>query len=586
MKILALMLMTLPLAASAATLTVNTTADNLVAGDGKCSLREAIANVNAAADTTGQDCAAGSGGGDSIKFAFAMPATIRLRLGQLRIQHDVSLLNPAPGSLHLDAAHRTRVFEIAAGTTSMVNLTIEHGKADNGGGAMVDSGATLSLARSALTDNIAGTDDDKDFLSGYGGGIYSAGTLNLTACRLLRNKASSPFGSVGGGIANTGGTVALTDCTLAGNTADTEGGAIFSGSGTVTLIGCTLHGNKAASADYPSYGGGIFNDSDSVATLTNCALTRNKAITGGDSYTEGGGIFNVGSITLNACTLSRNVAWVKDLGEAFGAGIGNDGVLAMSDSTITGNVALSPGPLGGAAFGGGISNGESIDFEGPSSVTLRNCTLDRNRSVISRSGNSSGGGVANGGSMTMTNCTLVGNRSSACSIFDCSSSGGAIYSEGDATLTNCTLSHNTAQRPIGENEDGYGGAINNAHQITLTNSIVAHSGSSRNCVDSGGYGLTSAGHNISSDGTCFAGGGTDLLHTNPQLGAFGDYGGPTRTLPLCTGPGSLPKCRAASPAIDAGDDSVTIPPDNLSTDQRGVRRLSGPHVDIGAYEAQ
>lgn len=53
MKGFALVLVLLPLAASAATITVNTTGDNTIAGDGRCTLREAIANVNAAAETTG-----------------------------------------------------------------------------------------------------------------------------------------------------------------------------------------------------------------------------------------------------------------------------------------------------------------------------------------------------------------------------------------------------------------------------------------------------------------------------------------------------------------------------------------------------
>ncbi|MEJ2509905.1 MAG: choice-of-anchor Q domain-containing protein, partial [Gammaproteobacteria bacterium] len=50
-------------------------------------------------------------------------------------------------------------------------------------------------------------------------------------------------------------------------------------------------------------------------------------------------------------------------------------------------------------------------------------------------------------------------------------------------------------------------------------------------------------------------------------------GGPTQTAPPLAG----------SPALDAGDDSVT---DFLSTDQRGNPRLSGTHVDIGAVEVQ
>ena len=47
--------------AHAATLSVNSTSDNLIAADGNCTLREAINNANTDSDTTGGDCLAGSG---------------------------------------------------------------------------------------------------------------------------------------------------------------------------------------------------------------------------------------------------------------------------------------------------------------------------------------------------------------------------------------------------------------------------------------------------------------------------------------------------------------------------------------------
>src|SRR5215510_11803059 len=47
--------------ALAATLNVNSTADPGVAGDGQCTLREALANANSDSDTTAGDCPAGAG---------------------------------------------------------------------------------------------------------------------------------------------------------------------------------------------------------------------------------------------------------------------------------------------------------------------------------------------------------------------------------------------------------------------------------------------------------------------------------------------------------------------------------------------
>src|SRR5205823_870704 len=60
---------------------------------------------------------------------------------------------------------------------------------------------------------------------------------------------------------------------------------------------------------------------------------------------------------------------------------------------------------------------------------------------------------------------------------------------------------------------------------------------------------------------------------DPLLGLLADNGGPTQTIRLIFG----------SPAIDAGDPAFLPPP---ATDQRGLPRVSGAHIDIGAYEAQ
>jgi hypothetical protein len=63
---------------------------------------------------------------------------------------------------------------------------------------------------------------------------------------------------------------------------------------------------------------------------------------------------------------------------------------------------------------------------------------------------------------------------------------------------------------------------------------------------------------------------------DPLLGPLQDNGGPTFTH----------KPDAVSAAIDAGDDSVLGPPDNLTLDQRGQPRWSGSHTDIGAVEVE
>ena len=140
------------------------------------------------------------------------------------------------------------------------------------------------------------------------------------------------------------------------------------------------------------------------------------------------------------------------------------------------------------------------------------------------------------------------------------------------SLTNSTVSNNTAIF------SGPGSGIYNPNGATLilTNTIIAKNHGGSECSGTGGWSVTSLGHNLDSDGTCGLDGTGDLSNTDPLLGPLQDNGGPTLTHAL------LPD----SPAIDSGDDAVLGSPHNLTTDQRGFPRLLGAHLDIGAYEAE
>jgi cysteine-rich repeat protein len=128
------------------------------------------------------------------------------------------------GLVTLSGGGVVRIFRVEPGATlNALNLIIADGKADYGGG----------------------------FLNDYGGGILNnQGTLALTNCTLSGNSADG----AGGGIANSG-IATLTNCTLSEN----AGGGIYN-EGTVTLTNCTL--SESA----------IEVTRDGVATLTNCTL--------------------------------------------------------------------------------------------------------------------------------------------------------------------------------------------------------------------------------------------------------------------------------------------------------------------------
>ena len=299
-----------------------------------------------------------------------------------------------------------------------------------------------------------------------------------------------------------------------------------SGDRRVSISGVTIrHGNIGE-------GGGVLNNGN--MTLTNSSITGNTAV-------DGGGLMNRGSLTMANSTIIAN-----STPNGSGAGITNrtGANLIVTHSIIAVNLA------GGS--GGGIENDGG-------SITLDSSTVSGNF----------GNGIVNGFNSTVVliNSTVSGNGTSSGIL----NSAGGILNFGTLTLTNSTLSDNSASGP------GAGGIHNvNPGTVELVNTIVSGNTASLH-PDCKGV-LTTLGHNLVGDATdCgFTPATGDLVNVDPFLGPLQDNGGPTLTHALLPG----------SPAIDAGDDIVLGPPHILTGDQRGEPRLSGMHVDIGAYELQ
>lgn len=225
----------------------------------------------------------------------------------------------------------------------------------------------------------------------------------------------------------------------------------------------------------------------------------------------------------------------------------------LTDCTLSGNTAS-------AGDGGGLWSNDGI--------TVTGCTFSGNKAPA---GN--GGGFFNGNPATVTNCTFSGNSAVL---------GGGLDNGFPATVVNCTFSGNSATN-VG------GGIFNSVDSLTLINTIVANSTSGLDCFNNG---TVNSDHNLietdsGSPNQCSNGTNGDILGEDPLLAPLGNYGGPTETFALCTAAG-IPdaSCTGHSPAIDAGDDAVTGAPLNLTTDQRGLPRLFGLHVDIGSFEVQ
>jgi len=309
-----------------------------------------------------------------------------------------------------------------------------------------------------------------------------------------------------------------------------------------------------------------------------------------DTALSGGGLvtFNCGGPATITVTATRTIQadTTVDGGGVITISGGNSVGIAVVSSVgklTVQNLTFADGNGGNYSVGGALYNNRGT-------LTVTNCTFSGNGNAIYNvegatltianstfSGNTptsyASGAITNYGTLTLTNSTFSGN------------SGGAISNTGTLTVTNCTFSGNSGSGSIPS-------AFSNLGTLTLTNTIVANSTKGKNCS---GFSIIDGGHNIDDGATCgFSTANGSLNNTNPLLDPAGlaNNGGPTQTIALCTGPG-VPSagCTGASPAIDAGNESVcstttgTAPVDNL--DQRGYVRPGDSHIScsIGAYEA-
>src|SRR5262249_29859807 len=135
------------------------TVGNLADG-GPGSLRQAVLDANA------------NPGADIIDFAPGLTGTIGLTGGQLNLTHAPTIHGPGARVLAGSGSDASRVFRIGSGVTVDIDdLTITHGRADNGGGIW-NAGGSLSLSRVIVSRNQAlGTPGNQ----AQGGGVFNQG---------------------------------------------------------------------------------------------------------------------------------------------------------------------------------------------------------------------------------------------------------------------------------------------------------------------------------------------------------------------------------------------------------------------------
>ncbi|HLO31188.1 MAG TPA: choice-of-anchor Q domain-containing protein, partial [Anaerolineales bacterium] len=355
--------------------------------------------------------------------------------------------------------------------------------------------------------------------------------IQMRPCQTINgviNKAASgsTIAVASGSYTGTGTEVVLINkaITLSGgwdSTFGTQSGiSIIDGQGTRraivnTAVGATMEDFTIQGGFTTSQGGGIYN----TGTLT---LSDSK-VRSNISQSIAGGIYNTGTLTLIHSEVRDNTS------QSAGGGIYNGGTLTLRNNEVSGNVSQTTG--------GGIQNYGAL-------------TMDYT-SITNNSAKSSGFGGAGififNGTVVMNNSTVSDNKGVD-----------AIYNYSTLTLKNSTVSRNAK---LGINNYSTG-------TVVLQNSILANNSTSASGQDCAGI-LTSSGYNLvrTTTGCTFVSSTGDQTGVDPLLSTYRIGAPPYHTL------------LSGSPAIDRGNPATC-----LATDQRSMARPQGSGCDIGAYE--
>jgi hypothetical protein len=367
----------------------------------------------------------------------------------------------------------------------------------DGGGILVDNGATATLSNVVVQSNSAHAGAGNP---ARGGGIFVfGGTLNIQNNSIIgNNRASGGAGgstngtgsgiyAAGGGVAGSGATISISDSTLTnniatggsfpnptnGNGGNALGGGVYGTESGISISDSTLINNIVTGGSTPIGNGGLAAGGDVAAsdgqgtgtnlTLTDCNLLDNT-VQGGDSadggyggQAEGGSVYTTCSTQIDGCSASGNKltggnSSTNNGGGAFGGGVFSnfEASLTIKASTLSDNTLLGgegslagttpdlPGDIGGEAEGGGVYS------TGTTQISITDSSLSDNTLT---------GGKGSIDNSSVVHLTSVSNESSVITANEVGGEavgGGVVVAGGgplpqaiSATITDSTLSDNT-----------------------------------------------------------------------------------------------------------------------------------------------
>jgi hypothetical protein len=523
--------------------TVTTLSDVVDPNDGVTSLREAVAAAEA------------DPGADTIDFAPALVGGT-ISLTQFDTGLDDGEVGPSafeittPITIHGSGQVITRgtgevgnfrlFFVESGGDLTLENLELTGGRAvggngvNGGGGAAGLGGAifnmgTLTVRNSLLDNNTArgGNGGLSGQGAGGGGGLGQAGTISDGG----GTSGGGPNGGTTGGEGHPNG--GFGGGGAGGN--ETNGGAGgFGGGG-----GGGTFGGAGGNGGFGGGGGGT--TSEAAPGAGGFGGVDGSAATGGPGAGMGGAVFNLnGMVNIVNSTVTGNGALggnapevlINTPADSYGGGVFNlNGTLFVVNSTFAANYAN---------FGGSVYNLAHDASEGVPLVAPPAAQLNPN------AGPNRFGSEADA---TLANSIFVDLAPPAGFFFDAVLPTDEVH---NAVFTSGSVS---------------GGVL-----------IARLDASAPNVTNGGGF-VNDTGGTADTSGL--------IIATHRVVNDLADNGGLTRTMATVGGPLS----DGGSPALNAGSTAAAVDPvtgQPLTTDQRGgtFARVSGPQVDLGAFESQ
>ncbi|MFK7994654.1 MAG: cadherin domain-containing protein, partial [Granulosicoccus sp.] len=359
--------------------------NNGAGGDNEVSLREAVIVANADPDV---DLISLPDGIFSLTQDAPTTDDDASQYGDLDLVGDFEIQGSAENNTSIRQTFTDlRVFDLHSGAVTISDLTILDGSTEageNGAGILIHSGASAVFENVSFINNDAAADN--------GGAIYAAGDATLDNVTITGSNAIRGAGIYSEATA----TVVVRDSTISNNTVmdllGASGGGIYA-LGPLEVYDSLFQSNAANSGTDASSGpvasetrgGAIYVASTSTAVIENSVFSNNSA------RSDGGAIYNNGTLTLTGTSLNFN-----SVGR-WGGGLSSLGDVTVVDSTIWAN--STNGPEGHLPSGGGIHI-----FEG-GTLDMRNSIVSQNTSIAYT------GGIHLEGIATITGSTIVNNTS-------------------------------------------------------------------------------------------------------------------------------------------------------------------------------